>query len=350
MAAPNLNAALPAHASSPPYPMAKPGYGKRCAPDRLQPPRTDAFTLLPAREQHIAAFIDRLPEGAAMSVKSLAKQLPLYGQQAISTALTALSVAGHLRRVRCLVGSSDRVRWVFRTYWSRIAHDNEWWATHLAAETSPAAPPPTAPTSPAPSPAPAPAPVPAVPQQPNAARTAQPTTATASPAYRALAQLGHLEPRLPLSAADCQALEEQAAEWLDRGATPAYLVQALTAGLPEAINSPRGFVHRRLKDKLPPRLPAAPAATTTPPRSVMMECTRCGVPGPPGSSPRRPLPRLPQARHRRGHGHDHGSHRPARRTRPRHQPPRHAQNAMTSSARTENHVRAHALDIFGHQK
>ncbi|QNE79150.1 MarR family transcriptional regulator [Streptomyces finlayi] len=266
--------------------MAKPGYGKRSAPDQLRTPPTEAFALLPGREQHIAAFIDRLPEGASMSVKTLARQLPLYGQQAVSTALTALSVAGHLRRVRCLVGASDQVRWVFRTYWSRTAHDNEWWATHLAAETAPAGLPPKAPISPDPvQPAPAPAPAPAVPKQPNAARTVPTASSPASPAYRALAQLGCVEPRLPLSAADCEALEEQATEWLDRGATPAYLIQALTAGLPEVINSPRGFVHRRLKDKLPPRLPTAPAATSAPPRSVMMECTQCGVPGPPEALP-----------------------------------------------------------------
>ncbi len=69
-----------------------------------------------------------------MSVKQLAKQLPLCGQQAVSTALKALSVAGHLRRVRCSVGAGDETRWVFRTFWSRTARDNEWWNTYLATE------------------------------------------------------------------------------------------------------------------------------------------------------------------------------------------------------------------------
>ncbi|KOU11635.1 hypothetical protein ADK88_02720, partial [Streptomyces sp. NRRL F-2295] len=64
------------------YPMAKPGYGKRNAPDQRPPARED-FALLPARERYVAGFIDRLPQGAAMSVKQLAKHLPLYGQQAI---------------------------------------------------------------------------------------------------------------------------------------------------------------------------------------------------------------------------------------------------------------------------
>ncbi|NEE23302.1 MarR family transcriptional regulator, partial [Streptomyces sp. SID7499] len=127
--------------------MAKPGYGKRSAPD--QRPRTrDDFALLPTRERYVAGFVDHLPDGAAMSVKTLAKQLPLYGQQAISTSLTALSVAGHLRRVRCPVtGTGDETRWVFRTFWSRTARDNEWWNTYLATEqaTVTAAPTPEAP-------------------------------------------------------------------------------------------------------------------------------------------------------------------------------------------------------------
>ncbi|GAA3483847.1 hypothetical protein GCM10018966_083790 [Streptomyces yanii] len=67
-------------------------------------------------------------------MKTLAKQLPLYGRQAVGSALTALSVAGHLRRVRRLVGEGEQVRWVFRTFWSRTARDNEWWADYLAAE------------------------------------------------------------------------------------------------------------------------------------------------------------------------------------------------------------------------
>ncbi|MBK5997105.1 MarR family transcriptional regulator, partial [Streptomyces sp. MBT58] len=113
--------------------MAKPGYGKRSAPNQLPRTRAD-FALLPVRERYVAGFVDHLPEGAAMSVKQLAKQLPLYGQQAISSSLTALSVAGHLRRVRCAVGTDDETRWVFRTFWSRTAHDNEWWQAYLTAE------------------------------------------------------------------------------------------------------------------------------------------------------------------------------------------------------------------------
>ncbi|MFF1647225.1 hypothetical protein [Streptomyces sp. NPDC058240] len=63
-----------------------------------QHPRTERdFAHLPAREASIAAYIDRLPEGADISVKKLAKVLP-YGQCALRTSLNRLQDAGHLRR------------------------------------------------------------------------------------------------------------------------------------------------------------------------------------------------------------------------------------------------------------
>ncbi|MFE4381702.1 MarR family transcriptional regulator [Streptomyces cyaneofuscatus] len=299
--------------------MANPGYGKRSALD--QRPRTPQdFALLPTRERHVAGFIDHLPEGAAMSVKQLAKQLPLYGQQAVSTALTALSVAGHLRRVRCPVSAGEEMRWVFRTFWSRSARDNEWWTIYLATETATqaAGPEPEAATPPPPwvpdeEPPPAPEEDPgpeqgsestAVPQQrtPDQAPDAEPAppapgTAPAAPqapeagpstAYLALARLGRNDHRLALSADDCAALEAQAAEWLARGVSVDYLTSALTAGLPAKVDSPVGLLRRRLTDKMPPRLPAEETAPDSPAptaRRVLVECTDCGRPGPPEALP-----------------------------------------------------------------
>ncbi|MFJ1591811.1 MarR family transcriptional regulator [Kitasatospora albolonga] len=386
--------------------MAKPGYGKRSTPGQ-QPRTRHDFALLPTRERYVAGFVDHLPDGAAMSVKHLAKQLPLYGQQAISTALTALSVAGHLRRVRCPVGAGDETRWVFRTFWSRTARDNEWWNTYLTAEkatqtpqpkqttsptpNTPAAPaqtppplaqtppspphrpslstqappapataPQTAPTwtsatwatSPEPPPAgpgteepptwtateapcawvatednPPPPPAPEAPtaahqatkgpdtrrqapeptavppqhtpkQQPDTTPTLTPTpteapaatphpTGTApSPAYLALARLGHQDHRLTLSAHDCTTLEAQAAQWLDRGVSTDYLTNALTAGLPSTIDHPAGLIRHRLTDKLPPQLPTPDSAPPhTPTHRTLIECTTCGRPGPPQALP-----------------------------------------------------------------
>ncbi|MFD9498015.1 MarR family transcriptional regulator [Streptomyces sp. NPDC060035] len=296
MAIQNLSPALRAPASSRPYPKARRGYGKRSAPDQHQH-RADDFALLPERERHIAGYIDHLPDGAAMDIKSLAKHLPLYGQMAVSSALKALGVAGHLRRVRCLAGEGDQVRWVSRTFWSRTARDNEWWDAFLAAtdtcpnsQSTPAPPvsagepQPRAAAAPKPAVQPTPAaPVPAVPQQ----RTSEPPAADPSPAYLALAQLGCTDPRLALSAADCTVVESLAAEWFARGVDADYLIQALTAGLPAQVGSPIGLVRRRLTDKLPPQLPsaAAPAATGSPVRRLLVECAECGRPGPPEALP-----------------------------------------------------------------
>ncbi|HEY9329524.1 MAG TPA: MarR family transcriptional regulator [Streptomyces sp.] len=274
MAAPNFSPALPAPAVAVPYPMAQPGYGKRSAPGQL-PARPDDFALLPLRERYIAGFIEHLPEGASMSVKCLAKLIPLYGQQAIASALTALSVAGHLRRVRCAIGVGDEVRWVFRTFWSRTARDNEWWANHL----TPGVPQPVQVPPPAPVPEPAPC---ALPPQRTAAPVAAPVLEASSPAYLALAGLGRIDTRLTLSADDCTALEELAGRWFARGVNADYLTGALTAGLPAQVDSPVGFVRHRLMDKLPPALPTAPTPPPagSPVRHVMMECTDCGAPGP----------------------------------------------------------------------
>ncbi|MFD6200598.1 MarR family transcriptional regulator [Streptomyces rubiginosohelvolus] len=279
--------------------MAKPGYGKRSAPGEQARTRDD-FALLPTRERYVAGFVDHLPDGAAMSVKQLAKQLPLYGQQAISTALKALSVAGHLRRVRCSVGAGDESRWVFRTFWSRTAHDNEWWNTYLATENASRTAAPVKPPAPtavpqqrtAPEATPDPAPTPAPATTPTAPPTV-PTTPPAafSPAYLALAQLGRNDHRLGLSADDCTTLEPLAAQWLDRGVTTDYLTSTLTAGLPAQIDSPAGLLRRRLIDKLPPRLPdttstaSAAPNTPAPTHRLLVECTDCGRPGPPEALP-----------------------------------------------------------------
>nr|WP_043247842.1 hypothetical protein [Streptomyces vinaceus] len=284
--------------------MAKPGYGKRNAPDQRPPARED-FALLPARG------------------------------------------------------------WISRTFWSRTARDNEWWNTYLATEhciqavtpadvaapPPPRTPPPASPTpwdtaeEPQQPPAPPQAPpleaVAAVPHQrpplpaatgtpgpdhteqqppagdmtratptpsadrPEADQTAPRTTppapgevpatlrATAEPgpseAYLALARLGRNDHRLALSAADCATLEPLASAWLARGVNVDYLTTALTAGLPTHIDSPAGLLHRRLTDKIPPHIPTTTEDrspdTKEPTYETLLECTNCRRPGPPGALP-----------------------------------------------------------------
>ncbi|MFB8117816.1 MarR family transcriptional regulator [Streptomyces sp. NPDC055962] len=258
----------------------------------------------------VAGYVDRLPDGAAMDIKSLAKSLPLYGQMAVSSALKALGVAGHLRRVRCLAGEGDQVRWVSSAYWSRTARDNEWWGAFLAAESSHSTPEAT--------------PVPSAP-----GHTASPVRATVAPATtpdprRRLpprpcrppcphsAPPRHRRPTAPRrtspwsnSAAWKRAwrsqrrtvapLEPLAAGWFARGVDADYLTHALTAGLPAQVGSPVGLVRRRLTDKLPPLTASSPAPATTrrPEAPRPRRVHRMRAPRLARGTPRRPLTSLP---------------------------------------------------------
>ncbi|MDX3687141.1 MarR family transcriptional regulator [Streptomyces sp. AK04-4c] len=283
MATQHLSSASPTPAASRPYRQARTGYGKQTVLAQ-GPSGAGAFACLPERERYVAGYVDHLPDGAAMDIKSLAKDLPLYGQMAIGTALRALAVAGHLRRVRCRVEGGGQCRWVTLTYWSRTAHDNEWWAARLAGEAAtapeqaPSAEPAIVPQQRRPGPnAPTPPPAPDC----QTGEGTPSTVAPPSPAYLTLAELGRSEPRLALSAADCAALEPFADAWFARGVSADYLTSALTAGLPERIGSPIGLVRRRLTDKMPPHLPVpAQGPPGAPVRSVLVECTDCGRPGP----------------------------------------------------------------------
>ncbi|MEH6375649.1 hypothetical protein V7793_15110 [Streptomyces sp. KLMMK] len=238
--------------------MAAPGYGKRTAPDQAPRGRGD-FAHLPAHEASIAAHIDRLPDGAAVDIKTLAKELPAYGQQAVASALKALSAAGHLRRFREVVGEG-RTQWVSRSYFSRTARDDAWWAAFLARTSGQGAPSPAVSSPPEP--------------EREKARN------DCSPAYIALATLGCSDSRLMLSAAECSALEGLAAEWFARGVTPLEFARILTTGLPDVIHCPGAFTRKRLIDRLPPERLQVPYGVASAPHRVM-ECTGCGVPGRP---------------------------------------------------------------------
>ena len=239
------HASLPVHASS--HPMAKPGYGKRSVPGQL-PRRDDDFCHLPPREAAVAAYLDRLPQGADISVKTLAKQLP-YGQCALRTALNRLQAAGHLRRGReRLETDAGGTRWITRSWWSRTARDDAWWTAFIRGEV------------------------------PEEAATASPGP-TRSRAHILLAALGRTAPVLSLSAADCAALAPLVTEWFARGAGDEAVVRALTEGLPSPVHHPAALVRRRLIDKLPPEPVPRPA-----PRRLL-ECAECGVPGRPEALP-----------------------------------------------------------------
>uniref|UniRef100_A0AAU2VIP3 MarR family transcriptional regulator n=1 Tax=Streptomyces sp. NBC_00003 TaxID=2903608 RepID=A0AAU2VIP3_9ACTN len=236
--------------------MANPGYGKRCVPGQLARTNND-FAHLPPREAAVAAYVDRLPEGADISVKTLAKVLP-YGQCALRTALQRLVGAGHLRRGREHLLGSDSARWVTRTWFSRTARDDGWWAEFTRGCVDDAQP----------SPPPSPSAAPASAQHP-----------TRSRAFILLAALGRTAPVLSLSARDCSDLEPLVAEWFERGATEQDVLRALTTGLPAQVYSAAALTRTRLIAKLPPE----PASTR--PALRVLECAKCGTPGRPEALP-----------------------------------------------------------------
>ncbi|WP_420823725.1 hypothetical protein [Streptomyces torulosus] len=262
MADANLSSApLPAHASplGSPHPMANPGYGKRTAPGQHRRSAHD-FAHLAPREAAIAAYIDRLPDGADISVKTLAKTLP-YGQCALRTALNRLQQAGHLRRGReHLTAESGSARWITRSWFSRTARDDDWWASFTRG---------------------------GVPETRRETQGEDPERGrpTRSRAHILLAALGRTTPSLSLSQADCAALAPLLLPWFERGATDETIRQALTTGLPSPVHSPAALLRTRLTSKLPPEPVPEPEPEPVCPPLRMLECATCGTPGAPEALP-----------------------------------------------------------------
>jgi hypothetical protein len=225
--------------------MSAPGYGKRTAPHQLPRARGD-FDHLPHREAAIAHYIDRLPDGANISIKVLAQEIAGYGQMAVGSALRRLKAAGHLFLSRDTVVDADgRTLRVTRTWFSRTARPEAWWRSHLTDEETENHPEEVADT----------------PGEPERR------------AYRALSRLSHRAPQLPLSDNECVELIPYAAEWFRRGASEERLMNSLALILPSVVYSPFAFVQRKLVKQLPPPLPE--------PRQgrPIRECRECGVPG-----------------------------------------------------------------------
>lgn len=245
----------------PTHPMAKTGYGKRVVGD--ESPHADAdFAHLCPRDVEIAVFVDHLDNGHAMGHKVIAAEHPHYGQQACRTSLRSLTEFGHLRWIKEHITVEDNsMRWVTRTYWSRTPRSLEWWAEfarerHGRDVTQNYQPGLARPESPAPdaAPTPTPPPGPASDATPDGSPTPE-TEPTPEPsaAYRTLVRLRAADPRMPLSEAECRALEPLAAQWLSRGVTPADMTRALTDGLPPNVTNPGGFARTRLETKMPPK-------------------------------------------------------------------------------------------------
>ncbi|RII19586.1 hypothetical protein DSC45_06200 [Streptomyces sp. YIM 130001] len=255
------------------HPMAASGFGKQSVPGQGPRRRTDFEALSPVAAA-VAAYVDRLPDGADISIKGLAAQLP-RGQAAIGTALRELARTGHLRRIRERVAADGASQWVTRTHFSRVARGDDWWGAYVEGQDMGA-------WSPAPRGAEDAYGETAEPRTPSGPepRTAvdhrtPSVTPPPSEAYSLLAEVGLVDVRLSLSAADCTALAPLVEDWLRRGATRDRIMHVLTSGLPPEVHSPRRVTEIRLTEKLPPALPPRPPAVR------MLECVTCRAPGSP---------------------------------------------------------------------
>lgn len=225
--------------------MAKTGYGKRSVGDE-NPDADPNFAHLSPRDAEIAVFIDHLEDGHAMGHKVIAAEHPHYGQQAVRTSAGRLVRAGHLRWIKEHITIEEgSMRWVTRTYWSRTPRSVEWWADfarerdgrdvteHYQSGLARVEENEPADDMPAEEPTPA-------------------SVDESSTAYRTLAEIRSVDPRMSLSDADCHSLESLVTQWLSRGATPQEVTTALTDGLPSEVTNPGGFARKRLEQKMPP--------------------------------------------------------------------------------------------------
>jgi hypothetical protein len=194
------------------HPPARPGYGKKSAPGQL-PPHPDQFAHLPTREAVIATYIDGLPDGADISIKTMAARSTLFGQAAMSTGMHNLIDHGHLRRMR---RERDGGRLVQETWFSRTPRDDAWWSDLEHGRLS------------------------------EELMTQPPQMGVLERAYRLLISLGRRNHRLVLSDSEARVLAPLAARWLSAGRPSEDLVELLTESLPERIPQPASLTRRRL--------------------------------------------------------------------------------------------------------
>ncbi|MFF8791034.1 helix-turn-helix domain-containing protein [Streptomyces sp. NPDC015125] len=196
----------------------------------------------------VGTHILSLPEGASVDIRTLAARFP-EGRDRIAFALRELEAHGYVERVRERTADG---RVITRTY----AH-NAPGATGATGASAAAAPEEgdDAPTSPAPA---APAALPA-PQAPAPAAEA-PRGEHHAAAPVLLAALRRTDDRLTLSQRDVRRLAPAVAAWFENGATAAAVHRTLTADLPCDLKNPAGLLDHRLRELLPPPLPAGPEA------------------------------------------------------------------------------------------
>ncbi|MFJ3878493.1 helix-turn-helix domain-containing protein [Streptomyces sp. NPDC090077] len=196
----------------------------------------------------LAVHIQSLAAGARIGIKELAARFP-EGEIRIAAALRELEAAGYLERSR--VRTSEG-RLATRT----VSYNRP--RGSVPPEDDPPPPPP-------------------------ADRTPVPEPEAAAPAPRQdavdlLARLRGDDPRLLLAERDVRRLAPGVAAWLDRGAEPEAVRHALAGDLPPDMRSPAALIGYRLREGIPPRMPAAPpphAGTAVRRPDPMQNCDGC---------------------------------------------------------------------------
>ncbi|WP_329244659.1 helix-turn-helix domain-containing protein [Streptomyces canus] len=202
----------------------------------------------------LALYIQSLPAGASVDIKTLAARFP-EGRDRIAAALRDLETHGYLRRTRERVPDG---RIVTRTVsCNRPGHRGR-----AGEDQAPGPPKKRQP--------PRKRLLPAVPQP------GYPAPALLQQATDLLTGLRRHDPRLLLSATDTEHLAPGVAAWLERDLTPTAVRDALTAHLPtEPLHRPAALLAHRLAAQLPPLPPFRPPAQPPEVRHPFQNCDGC---------------------------------------------------------------------------
>ncbi|WP_030412385.1 GntR family transcriptional regulator [Streptomyces sp. NRRL S-1448] len=194
----------------------------------------------------VAAYILSLPDGAPITIAALCAHFA-EGKKVIAEALRELEDEGWLER-RIERGPGGRI--ITRTF----AYD-------------------------LPGAEPEPEPTRTYGQEPEPAAEPEPTPPEPAPeATDLLARLPHRDRRLLLSEREITALAPAVTEWLDRGAAPQEITEALTSGLPARLNRrPARLLAHRLAALRPPARTAPPPHPdrSRPPVIPLQNCDGC---------------------------------------------------------------------------
>jgi hypothetical protein len=202
----------------------------------------------------LALYIQSLPVGASVDIKTLAARFP-EGRDRIAAALRELETHGYLRRTRERLPGG---RIITRTVsCNRPGHRGR------AGEDQAPRPPKQPPRKRL---------LPAVPQP------GYPAPALLQQATDLLAGLRRHDPRLFLSATDTDHLAPGVAAWLERDLTPTAVRDALTGDLPpEDLRRPAALLAHRLTDRLPPPPPLRAPAPPPDIRHPLQNCDGCDL-------------------------------------------------------------------------